>query len=276
MNSTSKVQNEDVGVPPFTQRMFSQNADDRAKAIELAEELCRQTKTTFFVTGTSEVPMDKGIAVANHLVYPCLIHTATPPQTAINATGCSNEPYRPATHAGQSDPNASKTLPFMTAVGGHVLIHVANSGAVLPDAWTGLCVEASDENAFWYVGHEDGERSFTRLKARTVEAARVELATRVLTSKALADLYPVKGSMPAELVDQLYSKREEEVARLAAQAVITVSDLSGLDRGARFAVADKLFARCNDEAKYALLHDNHPHVRSAATIAEGSTNHSCS
>lgn len=271
MNSTSKVQNEDVGVSPlFTQSMFSQNADGRAKAIELAEELCRQTKTTFFVTGTSEVPMDKGIAVANHLVYPCLIHAATPPQTAINAASHSDDP----THAGQPDTNPSQALPFMTAVGGHVLIHVANSGALLPDAWTGLCVEARDENTFWYIGQEDGERSFTRLKAKTVEAAKVEFAARILTSKALADLYPVKGSMPAELVDQLYCKREEEVARLSSQAVITVSDLSGLDRGARFAVADKLFSRCNDEAKYALLHDNHPHVRSAATIAEGSINHS--
>lgn len=89
-----------------------------------------------------------------------------------------------------------------------------------------------------------------------------------LTSRSLAEQYPVKGSMPIAVVQQLYDLRENEVERLSQQGMITVADLRGLDRGARFLVAHTLYAKCDDAARYALLHDVHPHVRSGATSAQ--------
>jgi hypothetical protein len=243
MTSTSEAFTQGTNTASQSLRNFFPNdSEGRAEAIGTADELCRQTGEIIFVTGTSEVPMDKGIAVSCHMTYPCLIHTATPDQPAKSMSCSSKE-------------NPALTLPFMTTVGGHVLFHVADTGAVLPAGWTGLCVDASDVNVFWYIGDDNGEQSFTRILAKE------------LSSKILAGLYPIKGSMPKEVVELLYFMREKEVARLASQAIVTVCDLEQLDRGARFSVASTLFDRCNEEAKYALLHDEHPHVRSAATIS---------
>lgn len=91
---------------------------------------------------------------------------------------------------------------------------------------------------------------------------------RKLTSRALAEQYPAKGSMPQAVVAQLYQLREDEVAYLAKKGKVTVSDLATLDRGARFVVATMLFGKCDTEAKQALLHDEHHQVRSAAVLAK--------
>ncbi|MCK4118357.1 hypothetical protein ACI2UK_13930 [Ralstonia nicotianae] len=75
-----------------------------------------------------------------------------------------------------SEPNAG-ALPFMTTVAGHVLIHEPLEGRVLPGDWTGLCVDAGDTSSFWYIGFEAGERSLTRLDARTVATALQQVAS---------------------------------------------------------------------------------------------------
>lgn len=89
----------------------------------------------------------------------------------------------------------------------------------------------------------------------------------LLTSRELAEQYPVKGSMPQQVVQKLYQLRETEVERLSRQQVIVASDLHDLDRGARGAVANLLFIKCDVSAREALLHDEHHQVRSCAEIA---------
>lgn len=89
-----------------------------------------------------------------------------------------------------------------------------------------------------------------------------------VTSKILADRYPVKGSMPLAVVHQLYRLREAEVERLSGRDVIVVGDLQCLDRGARAVLAAMLFEKCDTDTRHALLHDEHPHVRSCAVISQ--------
>ena len=101
--------------------------------------------------------------------------------------------------------------------------------------------------------------------SRQLAVASQQLA---LTSRALAEQYPAKGSMPRSVVHQLYQLREDEVAALSKQEVITVAQLSGLDRGARTAVASLLFTKCDESARDALLHDEHHIVRSAAVLSQ--------
>lgn len=90
----------------------------------------------------------------------------------------------------------------------------------------------------------------------------------VLSSRELSERYPAKGSMPAELVEQLYALREEEIRRLASLPEVAATHLLGLDWGARAKVADLLFTRCSAQARYALLNDAHHFVRSSAVLAE--------
>ncbi len=78
----------------------------------------------------------------------------------------------------------SETLPFMTAVGGHVLIHDGDTGAVLQPGWTGLCVDGRDTKKHWYIGRDAGEMSFTKLSATDAARARDEIAFRGLESCA--------------------------------------------------------------------------------------------
>lgn len=69
---------------------------------------------------------------------------------------------------------SSKAMPFMTAVGGHVLIHDGCSGNPLADDWQGVCVDGFDNNSYWYIGRSGGERSYTKLSATEVQAAERE------------------------------------------------------------------------------------------------------
>ena len=88
------------------------------------------------------------------------------------------------------------------------------------------------------------------------------------TSRALAERYPNKGSMPPEVVRRLYHVREMEVHRLSLQGVIRPSDLTTLDRGSRIAVASLLYGKCDAAAREALLNDSHAHVRSCAVLSQ--------
>lgn len=88
----------------------------------------------------------------------------------------------------------------------------------------------------------------------------------VLSSQALRDRYPRKGSMPAEFVEKLYELREMEVRHLALLPEISPAHLHGLDWGARALVADLLFTRCNADAQRALSDDSHHFVRSTAAL----------
>lgn len=66
-------------------------------------------------------------------------------------------------------------IPFMTSVGGHVLIHDGKTGNPLPDDWTGICEESRDTSALWLIGRSQGERSYRRLRATDIESARAEV-----------------------------------------------------------------------------------------------------
>lgn len=67
-------------------------------------------------------------------------------------------------------------LPFMTSVGGQLLIRDGNTGVVLANNkdWTGLCVD--NDQQIWLLGSESGERTFKLLQAKTLEAAWGEIA----------------------------------------------------------------------------------------------------
>lgn len=103
--------------------------------------------------------------------------------------------------------------------------------------------------------------------AQAVQSSLGRYRFRPLTSGMLADQYPVKGSMPQPVVRQLYQLRDAEVAALMRQATVTVYDMRKLDRGARAMVADLLYGKCDEAARYSLLHDEHSHVRACAAIA---------
>lgn len=94
-----------------------------------------------------------------------------------------------------------------------------------------------------------------------------KLPEKPVTSRMLAEQYPVKGSMPHSVVHQLYQLRKAEISTLSQRAVILEFDLRELDRGGRAVVASMLYAKCDDVARNALLHDEHPHVRSCAVIS---------
>lgn len=69
---------------------------------------------------------------------------------------------------------SSQPMPFMTAVGNHVLIHDGYSGNPLADDWQGVCVDGFDNNSYWYIGRSGGERSYTKLRATEAQAAERE------------------------------------------------------------------------------------------------------
>lgn len=94
-----------------------------------------------------------------------------------------------------------------------------------------------------------------------------DLASGHAGSRELGSEYKTKGSMPQAVVEQLYALRDSEVRLLAAKASISVRDLAPLDRGARFRVATEFFSACDVDAKHALVHDEHAHVRSAASLS---------
>lgn len=73
---------------------------------------------------------------------------------------------------------------------------------------------------------------------------------------------------PAEL-EKLYAEKDATVARLGSLLCIQQADLAGQHRMVRFEVACQFWAKCEQGVQAALLHDEHPHVRSAAQISAG-------
>jgi hypothetical protein len=65
---------------------------------------------------------------------------------------------------------------------------------------------------------------------------------------------------------ELYRLREQDVQAIAAKPLITVADIQTLEWGGRFMIANEFFDKCDEQARYALLHDQHNGVRSAATL----------
>lgn len=53
--------------------------------------------------------------------------------------------------------------PFLNILSGCILIHHGITGRVLPATWTGICVDDNNTKAFWLIGQDNGERSFTKL-----------------------------------------------------------------------------------------------------------------
>lgn len=104
--------------------------------------------------------------------------------------------------------------------------------------------------------------------SRYREALRAGTEMPSPSSQELKDRYAEKGSMPRAVVAQLYATRDAEFAVLAAQTAIATTDLIGLDWGARAKVATDLFARCDAQARHALINDAHHKVRSCAVLAE--------
>lgn len=68
-------------------------------------------------------------------------------------------------------------------------------------------------------------------------------------------------------LEAFYAQRDGEVAALGRKPVVRAEDLIPLDRLGRFKVANELWVKCDEEARHALLHDEHHHVRSAALLA---------
>lgn len=73
-----------------------------------------------------------------------------------------------------NDTQITNPTPFMTMVGGHVIIHDGTSGAPLADKWTGVCVDARNEAKFWLIGHHAGQRTFHLLQSKDLDAAQRE------------------------------------------------------------------------------------------------------
>ena len=87
------------------------------------------------------------------------------------------------------------------------------------------------------------------------------------TAKQLANKYVGKGAMPNDIVEQMYSLRDMELAALANKAVITINDVHALERTGRSMLADTLFQKCDTDARNALLNDEHHFVRACASIS---------
>jgi len=85
------------------------------------------------------------------------------------------------------------------------------------------------------------------------------------TAKGLKDSFGRRKPNEEE-TRELYRLRELEVEALARKSVITVADIQALEWGGRFAVANEHLDKCDDQARHALLHDQHHGVRAAASL----------
>lgn len=134
---------------------------------------------------------------------------------------------------------------------------------------TGVEVELLGKSVFGIVTATTKFNSVVSVEVNgTVRSVHKMQIPRVVTSRRLAEQFPVKGSMPRPVVHLLYQLRELEVERLSQQHAISIADLQGLDRLARAMVAATLFEKCDPDTRHALMHDEHPHVRSCAVISQ--------
>ena len=68
-------------------------------------------------------------------------------------------------------------------------------------------------------------------------------------------------------IEDMYAERDRRIAELGTLQRVDIRDLKGFERTGRFIIADKLWNRLTEDAKNALLHDEHAHVRSCARIS---------
>lgn len=69
-----------------------------------------------------------------------------------------------------------------------------------------------------------------------------------------------------EETEELYRLRDLEVEALAKKSIITVDDIQALEWGGRFKIANEHLDKCDEQARHALVHDQHHGVRSAAVL----------
>ena len=91
--------------------------------------------------------------------------------TVEAAVRCANALVDSVKYFLNGDVRLGLDLPFMTAVAGHVLVHDGSTGQRLTDNWTGLCTGTEGKTRFWYIGHSQGERSFSALREMTAGPA---------------------------------------------------------------------------------------------------------
>lgn len=84
---------------------------------------------------------------------------------------------------------------------------------------------------------------------------------------ALAPIPAVPKYPSPENLERIYAERRAQVQRLGEKPSISAGDIQALTRHGRIQVADELWATCDQDARQALLHDEHAHVRSTAEIA---------
>lgn len=85
------------------------------------------------------------------------------------------------------------------------------------------------------------------------------------TAKDLQASFGRRKPNPQE-VALLHKLRHQDIEHILQNDVITINGILGLDWGGRFAIANRHFDKCNDDAKHALLHDQHHAVRAAASL----------
>ncbi len=97
----------------------------------------------------------------------------------------------------------SAPLPFMTAVGGHVMFHDGETGATLEN-FTGLCTYNSITE-FWKTYTSRSERAYVKLYASTREEAEVEARyvrlIRLLMSECCIGFRPALEIVAGATVD---------------------------------------------------------------------------
>ncbi|MBN3776890.1 hypothetical protein G3O06_04805 [Burkholderia sp. Ac-20345] len=185
-------------------------------------------------------------------------------ENALAREAGANEGKLPAAREGRKPEIASTKVNWKEVAGSlygavdSLEIQVNQMKGLFPDE-DGLIQEALEEAG-------EATRSYL-VASRASRNSAIGLLEKPVTSRMLAEQYPVKGSMPHAVVHQLYQLREAEISTLSQQAVILESDLRELDRGGRAVVASMLYAKCDDVARNTLLHDEHPHVRSCAVIS---------
>ena len=80
-------------------------------------------------------------------------------------------------------------------------------------------------------------------------------------------------------LEEIYEARRKQLELLDQKAEIQLADLKDLDRLGRCSVAGDRWAKCTQSVRDALINDEHPHVRSIATLSQAGEqrdNKSCS
>lgn len=85
-------------------------------------------------------------------------------------------------HAKNPPAVVREALPFMMFVDGMSKVCDGLTGVELDSNWSGICTSAEDVKSLWHLGWDGDERSFTKLRSTTREAALQELRERSVAS----------------------------------------------------------------------------------------------